>query len=65
MLISRFMLNLRQANETSDGATTHNRSTIRFDVNNLVGNMGESLQFGTRSYDDDTEDSVDENIAAR
>jgi hypothetical protein len=62
MIISRFMLNLCQANETSD-ATTQNRSTIRFNVNNFVGNMGESLEFGTNNYDDDTEDNVDENTA--
>jgi hypothetical protein len=58
------MLNLRQANETSD-TTTQSRSTIRFNVNNLVGNMGESLEFGTNNYDDDMEDNVEKNTATR
>jgi hypothetical protein len=64
VLISRFMLNLRQADGASD-TTTQNRSTIRFNMNNLVGNMGESLEFGTNNYDDDTEDNVDESTATR
>jgi hypothetical protein len=59
------MLNLRQANETSDylHTTTHTRSTARFHANILVGNMGESLHFGTQNYDDDVEDNMDRSTA--
>jgi hypothetical protein len=67
MLISRFMLNLRQADGIlhTTRQDTVNRSTIRFNADILVGNMGESLQFGTQNYDEeDTEESVNENVTA-
>jgi hypothetical protein len=56
------MLNLRQVNETSDHLHT-TRSTIRFNTGILVGNMGESLQFGTQTHDGASDDNVDEDIA--
>jgi hypothetical protein len=60
------MLNLRQVNETSDHlhTTTRNSSTIRFNANILVGNIGESLQFGTQNNIEGWEDNdVDKDIA--
>jgi hypothetical protein len=56
------MLNLRQADGTSHtitGDDTINRSTIRFNADILVGNIGESLQFDTQNHDD----NMDENVA--
>lgn len=60
------MLNLRQVDENSESSrasgygTTH-MLTIRFNANAIVGNMGESLQFGTQSHDDDSlQDEADE-----
>jgi hypothetical protein len=68
MLISRFLLNLRQADGNSHTTTRDdaiNRSTIRFNADILVGNMGESLQFDAQNYDDNMDnDNMDENIAA-
>jgi hypothetical protein len=60
------MLNLRQVDENSGGhlsGATH-RSTIRFNVSITVGNMGESLEFGTRRFNDYLEDESDVNVAA-
>ncbi|KAI0804582.1 hypothetical protein BC629DRAFT_1189999 [Irpex lacteus] len=52
ILLSRFMLSLRQANanttESRTGSGTQ-RSTIRFNSDVLIGNMGESLEFGADS----------------
>ena len=52
------MLNLRQVDLDSessqaDGYSTAQRSTLRF-----IGNMGESLQFGARSEDDELQDKA-------
>lgn len=59
------MLNLRQVNRDSERShATEQRSTIHFSTNIIVGNMGESLQFGAQSHDDGVEDDVDENTAA-
>jgi hypothetical protein len=63
MLISRFMLNLRQVDEKSKGLDTNGCqtipiSTLRFNPNAFLGNIGESLQFG----DDDFQDGEDESV---
>jgi hypothetical protein len=60
------MLNLRQANRALESSrysghdTTH-RSTIRFNASIIVGNLGESLDFG---QDDNWENEVAENAPA-
>jgi hypothetical protein len=71
ILISRFILNLRQIDEDSgslhhnfNGDSTAQKSTIRFNVNAIVGNMGESLDFDAQSYDYDLEGAGDVNAAA-
>jgi hypothetical protein len=53
------MLNLRQADENPE-STTH-RSTIRFNMSISIGNMGESLEFGTQGVNDNLEDESNEN----
>jgi hypothetical protein len=60
------MLNLRQANSPSEssrsnGRDTTQRSTIRFNASIIVGNMGESLDFG---QNDTWEDEVNKNAPA-
>jgi hypothetical protein len=62
------MLNLRQINvdserSHSDGGDTARRSTIRFNATIMVGNMGESLQFGVQSYDNGWEGAEGEDVA--
>lgn len=60
--MSRFMLNLRQASERS-GQSLHDSthfSTIRFNPNLIMGNMGESLRFGNEE-EDDAWDTSEEN----
>jgi hypothetical protein len=62
------MLNLRQINTESgslspNGISTVQRSTILFNPNILVGNMGESLEFGTRNEDGDLENEEGEDTA--
>jgi hypothetical protein len=55
------MLNLRTFDESSeshvDGCETTRRITLRFDTSVIVGNMGESLQFGEQNYENDLEDA--------
>jgi hypothetical protein len=57
------MLNLRQVDEKSKGLGTNGcetipKSALRFNASALIGNMGESLQFG----DDDLQDGEDESV---
>lgn len=66
IMLSRFMLSLRQVNldsnlsqtpsEHSHGATHGQRSTIRFNSDIIVGNMGESLRVGNEGDYDDEDD---------
>lgn len=66
IMLSRFMLSLRQVNldvnlsqtpsEYSHGATHGHRSTIRFNSDIIVGNMGESLRVGSEGDHDDEDD---------
>jgi hypothetical protein len=63
ILISRFMLNLRQVDEKSKGLGTNGyetipKSALRFNANALIGNMGESLQFGDDNFQDEEDESV-------
>jgi hypothetical protein len=53
ILISRFMLNLRQAAENPGPESTTHRSTIRFNMSIPIGNIGESLEFATQPESDD------------
>jgi hypothetical protein len=53
------MLNLRQAD--ADPENTTHRSTIRFNMSIPIGNMGESLEFGTQSVNHNLENESDEN----
>ncbi|KAI0085146.1 hypothetical protein BDY19DRAFT_458363 [Irpex rosettiformis] len=46
VLMSRFILNLKQAAVETDLESTVNNSTLQFSSNILVGNMGESLDLG-------------------
>ena len=62
------MLNLRQAVRDAElPNNTTNRSTIHFNSNVLVGNLGQSLKFGAE-YDepelmtDHSEDSSEESV---
>jgi hypothetical protein len=57
------MLNLRQVDQRSENhlSNTAHRSTIRFNASIAVGNMGESLEFGTRGFDDNLGDEPNEN----
>ena len=41
--MSRFILNLKEAADEPDQESTVNKSTVRFNSNRLIGNMGESL----------------------
>jgi hypothetical protein len=52
------MLNLRQVDENPE--TTTHRSTIRFNMSIAIGNMGESLEFGTQSVNDNLANGPDE-----
>lgn len=57
IIISRFILNLRQANQPfEDTSDTAGWSTSRFNSHIFVGNLGESLVFG------DTDDSDDSDV---
>ena len=47
------MLNLRRANQQSKASTetaTGNRSTIRFNSDTIIGNLGETLDFRDDNY---------------
>jgi hypothetical protein len=60
------MLNLRQVDQNSENSlsnTTH-RSTIRFNMSVALGNMGESLEFGTRKFGDNLEGESDASAVA-
>jgi hypothetical protein len=62
------MLNLRQVGENSNNPRTSHemaqRSTLRFHANFIVGNMGESLDFGAQRHNEDLEDEIDEDVGA-
>jgi hypothetical protein len=60
------MLNLRQVDQNSDNSLSNMAqiSTIRFSMSIALGNIGESLEFGTRRYDDNLEDESDANVIA-
>jgi hypothetical protein len=63
------MLNLRQIDENSrstlsDGYDIDHRSTMRFNTSAIIGNIGESLEFGTQSDDNnDLENEQAEDVA--
>ncbi|PSR73050.1 hypothetical protein PHLCEN_2v11072 [Hermanssonia centrifuga] len=59
ILISRFLLNLRQIDNRDDEETevTH-VSTLGFCASVSVGNMGESLDHGPAEYDDASSEDV-------
>lgn len=46
-LVCRFMLNLKDAAYRPEMCSTLHISTIRFNTNVLIGNLGESLDFAT------------------
>jgi hypothetical protein len=62
ILIYRFILNLRDEASASHTQTTARISTVRFGFNSdiIVGNMGQSLQFGS---EDRGENDEDENVS--
>ncbi|KAI0685095.1 hypothetical protein BC835DRAFT_1421588 [Cytidiella melzeri] len=61
IIISRFLLNLRQANNQGlESGTVVQRSTIRFKSDMIVGNMGQSLRFGQEEDEDPVTISEDE-----
>ncbi|THG95136.1 hypothetical protein EW026_g6455 [Hermanssonia centrifuga] len=66
ILISRFLLNLRQIdNDDDEEAEVTHVSTLGFRASVSVGNMGESLDHGPAEYDDargEPEDSFDDPI---
>ncbi|KAI0777959.1 hypothetical protein BC629DRAFT_1594680 [Irpex lacteus] len=62
IIISRFMLNLRQVAEveqSSVSAGTAHRSTLLFNADVIVGNMGESLNFDVNSDEEDADADTD------
>ena len=64
ILISRFLINLRQASDPAQDANTTNFSRFSAPgfqvpaVDTFVGNMGESLDFGFEDDDEDVGDDV-------
>lgn len=62
ILISRFLLNLRQVDRSPNNSTLETRSaarsaSVRFNIpESVIGNLGESL----REYDDDVVDEADD-----
>jgi hypothetical protein len=60
------MLNLRQVDQNTKNlhSNTADRSTIRFNMSAALGNIGESLEFGTQKFDDNLEDESDVNVVA-
>ncbi|KAI0685094.1 hypothetical protein BC835DRAFT_1421587 [Cytidiella melzeri] len=61
IIISRFLLNLRQAsNQEPESGTVAQKSTTRFKSDMIVGNMGQSLRFGRDEDEDSVTGSEDE-----
>ena len=67
VLISRFFLDLREANRPSNSFDNINgiSSTINFAVSRIVGNLGEPLDHSTSAWISGAQDDVVEDVGDR